>query len=66
MFVFPDLKVMDKEAVNQLLLLLIMILRLLKVLVQVDIYQMDKETVFQMLHQKYRVPVDSTLTKENV
>jgi len=60
------MKVMDKEAVNQLLLLLIMILRLLKVHVQVDISQMDKETVSQMLNQKYSVPVDSTLTKEDV
>jgi hypothetical protein len=63
MFAFPDMKVMDKEAVNQLLLLLIMILRLLKVHVQVDISQMDKETVSQMLNQKYSVPVDSTLTR---
>ena len=60
------MKVMDKEAVNQLLLLLIMILRLLKVHVQVDISQMDKETVSQMLNHKYSVQVDSTLTKEDV
>jgi hypothetical protein len=59
------MKVMGKEVVSQLLLSRMLIIKIHHV--QVGIFQMDKETVFQIKHPKYIVPVDSPLTeKEDV
>ena len=57
---------MGKEVVSQLLLLRMLIIMEIHH-VQVDISQMNKETVFQIQHPMYSVPVDSPLTeKEDV